>query len=87
MPGAYRAIYQAYQTGKYDQAIAVQRRANAVTSLLISMGFVGAFREVMAMLGFDCGCPRLPNLPLPEAQRAELHRCLAELDFAALAAL
>lgn len=87
MPGAYRAIYQAYQTGKYDQAIAVQRRANAVTSLLISMGFVGAFREVMAMLGFDCGCPRLPNLPLPEAQRAELHRRLAELDFAALAAL
>lgn len=38
---------------------------------MIRHGFVGAFREGMRLLGFDCGQPRLPNLPLPEEKRAQ----------------
>ena len=87
MPGAYRVIFNACRAGDYATARDVQARANAVTTLLIRTGFVGAFREVMAMLGFDCGCPRLPNLPLAGEQRSQLHAALAELDFTALAAL
>jgi len=87
MPGAYREIIGAYRAGDCKTAMAVQRRANAVTSLLISLGFAGAFRATMALLGFDCGRPRLPNLPLPEGGREELRCALAALDFDALAAL
>jgi N-acetylneuraminate lyase len=87
MPGAYREILRAYRTNDHQAALIIQQRANAVTALLIRTGFVGAFREAMALLGFDCGRPRLPNLPLTDAQRAELHRSLASLDFKALAAL
>ncbi len=87
MPGAYREILQRQRAGDVAGALAMQARVNAVTTLLIGAGFVGAMREVMCMLGFDCGRPRLPNLPLPDAQRPALHAALADLDFASLAAL
>lgn len=87
MPGAYREIYTRYQAGDHAGAMEVQRRANAVTETLIGAGFVGAFREAMCMLGFDCGAPRLPNLPLAEGRRAALHEALAAVDFAGVAAL
>ncbi len=87
MPGAYREILEAYRSGDSSCALAMQQRANKVTSLLISMGFAGSFREAMRLLGFDCGAPRLPNLPLPADKRATLHAALAEVDFAAIAAL
>lgn len=87
MPGAYREILAACRAGNMADALAMQQRANAVTTLLISKGFVGAFREVMCLLGFDCGRPRLPNLPLADEQRPALHAALAELDFDSIAAL
>jgi dihydrodipicolinate synthase/N-acetylneuraminate lyase len=87
MPGAYREILNAFQAGDVMRAVAMQQRANAVTSLLISMGFAGAFRQVMCMLGFDCGSPRLPNLPLAVEKHAALHVGLEKLGFAAIAAL
>ena len=31
-------------------------------------GFQGALKAVMKKIGFDCGAPRLPNLPLSEVK-------------------
>jgi N-acetylneuraminate lyase len=87
MPGAYREILSAFRAGNVMHAVAMQQRANAVTALLISMGFAGAFREVMCMLGFDCGAPRLPNLPLAGEKRAALRVALNNVGFPAIAAL
>lgn len=87
MPGVYREIIAGVRGGKIEHALELQRRANAVTTLLISNGFAGAFRETMHVIGFDCGAPRLPNLPLPGEKRAALRAALDELDFASLAAL
>jgi N-acetylneuraminate lyase len=87
MPGVYREIIRASDADDLPAANEVQRRANCITHLLIRTGFVGAFRETMRMLGFDCGAPRLPNLPLPDAQRAALHEEMRRLGFAELAAL
>jgi dihydrodipicolinate synthase/N-acetylneuraminate lyase len=41
----------------------------------------------MRMLGFDCGEPRLPLLPLAAEKRAALREQLAAADFAELAAM
>lgn len=38
-----------------------------------NFGFPGAFRKTRSWLGFDCGRPRLPNLPLPPERREALH--------------
>lgn len=87
MPGVYREIYASVRGGDYARALEFQRRGNRITELMISHGFVGSFREGMRLLGFDCGRPRLPNLPLPEEQRAALHAGFAEFGFTELAAL
>ena len=87
MPGVYREIYASVRGGDHARALELQRRGNRITELLISNGFVGSFREAMRLLGFDCGQPRLPNLPLPEAKRAALHAGFQEFGFAELAAL
>ncbi len=87
MPGVYREIYASVRGGDPARALEFQRRGNRITELMISNGFVGSFREGMRLLGFDCGQPRLPNLPLPEAKRAALHAGFEEFGFAELAAL
>lgn len=88
MPGAYRAIQQAVASGDLHAAQAMQIRANKVTSAMIAVGFNGALREALRMIGIDCGEPRLPGLPLTaEAKAALRHTLETTTDFAALAAL
>lgn len=85
MPGVYREIHACCKDGDLARGRELQIRANKVTRVLISFGFPGALKEVMGILGFDCGNPRLPNLPLPEEKRESLHAQLEEVDFPTLA--
>jgi len=84
MPGVYREIHACYKDGDLVQGRELQIRANKVTRVMISFGYPGALKEVMRTLGFDCGKPRLPNLPLPEAKRESLHAQLETVGFSAL---
>jgi len=81
MPGVYREIHAACARGDLAKARDLQLQANRVTRVLHTFGFSGALREAMRMLGFDCGEPRLPNLPLAPAQRTALHAALDEAGF------
>ena len=87
MPGPYREIRRRYESGDLAGANDLQLRVNRVTALLIGAGFPGALRESMRILGFDCGEPRLPLLPLAAEKRAALHEQLAAAGFAKLAAM
>ena len=81
MPGLYRDMRTRYQDGDLAGAMALQRRANQVTSVLIQYGFSGALCEMMHLLGFDCGEPRLPHLPLADNRKANLLADLVRVDF------
>ena len=87
MPGVYRELLGSYRDGDAARALDLQRRANSVTTLLVAGSFAGALREALALLGFDCGQPRLPNLPLSEAERVTLRADLEACGFLELAAL
>ena len=87
MPGPYREIRRRYESGDLAGANDLQLRVNRVTALLIGAGFMGALRESMRILGFDCGEPRLPLLPLAAEKRAALRDQLAAAGFAELAAM
>jgi N-acetylneuraminate lyase len=87
MPGPYREIRRRYESGDLAGANDLQLRVNRVTALLIGAGFPGALRESMRILGFDCGEPRLPLVPLATEKRAVLREQLAAADFAKLAAM
>jgi N-acetylneuraminate lyase len=87
MPGAYREIRRRFAAGDLAGANELQLRVNRVTAALIGAGFMGALREAMRMLGFDCGEPRLPLLPLAGEKRELLHSQLAAVNFAEIAAM
>lgn len=85
MLGVYRKIHQCCETGDLAQGLALQIQANGITAVLYSVGFEGGLREAIRMLGFDCGQPRLPNLPLPEKKRKTLRAQLEAVGFSMLA--
>jgi N-acetylneuraminate lyase len=87
MPGAYREIRRRFESGDLVGANELQLRANRVTALLIGAGFHGALREAMRIVGFDCGEPRLPLLPLTGEKRELLRSQLAAVNFAEIAAM
>ena len=81
IPGIYREIHNSYGKGNIAQGQHLQVRANEVTRVLFSFGFFGALKEVMRMLGFDCGKPRLPQLPFAAERRDKLRAELEAIDF------
>lgn len=87
IPGAYRAIFEAVGRGDYAAAQSMQEKANLVTKALYSVGFNGALRETLRIIGVDCGEPRLPAIALTAEGKAALRRALDQTDFAELAAL
>jgi len=87
MPGAYREIRRRFQAGDLAGANELQLRVNRVTAALIGAGFPGALRESMRLLGFDCGEPRLPLLPLTGEKREMLRSQLAAEGFAEITAM
>ena len=87
MIGVYQNMRDCIEQGNLTDALELQLRVNRVTSALHAAGFVGALREALLLLGFDCGKPRLPGLPLSPEQRGSLHQDLETAGFSALAAM
>ncbi|MEL7675600.1 MAG: dihydrodipicolinate synthase family protein [Chloroflexota bacterium] len=88
MPGAYRRIRTLAESGQHAEAQRLQERANAIINLIYSTGrFPAGLKIAMSTLGPDCGDPRLPELPLSDAQKDDLRARLTASDFAGLAAM
>lgn len=87
MPGAYVEIRRLVTAGEWQRAVELQIKVNRVTATLISFGFTGALRECAKMIGFDCGAPRQPILPLADDKRAALHEQLQGAGYKELAAM
>lgn len=88
MPGAYKKILTHVAAGEYAEAQAVQVQANEVISAMIDVNFSGSLKYLIGkLIGEDLGNPRLPSLPLTDAQKAELENRLAQTEFVALSAL
>ncbi len=87
MPGAYRRMRACYADGDVAQALALQKRANRLTAVMIDYGVAAALRVSMKHLGIDCGPPRLPQEPVAPDTEERMLAELKEADLAALAAM
>ena len=87
MPGVYRRMRACYADGDVAQALALQKRANRLTAVMIDHGVAAALRVSLKLLGLDCGAPRLPQEPLDPEKEERLRADLDEADFASLAAM
>lgn len=87
LAGAYRRIHECCAAGNYDEGIAIQLKINEVINLLKSYGYPGALKEVLRILGIDCGIPALPGLPVRSNLIKELQNKIDAIDFMSLAAM
>ena len=77
----YHRMMAAFAAGDMETARAEQFRGVELIRLLAGYGYMAAAKAVMEMLGVAVGAPRLPQAPLPAAQRESLRRDLEALGF------
>jgi N-acetylneuraminate lyase len=85
LPGHFVHIYQAFQRGDVTEARRLQSQANRVIDTFIQYGGLPAVKEIMRMLGYDCGYGRRPLGRLTADEVAALRADLGKVGFWELA--
>ena len=77
----YRRLMEAFARGDLETARTEQFRGVRLIRLLAGLGYLGAAKAVMGLLGVDVGPARLPNASLDVAARRQLQADLEHLGF------
>ena len=64
----YQHIYRLYRSGRGDEALEAQIRANNIMEALCSVGLIPAIKYVLTTMGIDAGIARRP-FRMPTAQQ------------------
>ncbi len=81
MPKLFVEIYRSFHAGDMASAQAAQFKANKLIEILIKFGVVCSLKEVLAMLGYDCGNQVYPQKRFTDEECAGLHEALREIRF------
>jgi N-acetylneuraminate lyase len=85
IPHHFVRIYRAFRRGDIAAARALQSQGNRVIDTFIAHGGLPAAKEIMRMLGYDCGVGRRPFRPLDRDEVAALRADLDRIGFWQLA--
>lgn len=77
----YRRIIEAFAAGDFDEASRLQLQSVTMIRTIYQFPFHPAMKEVLKMLGTDCGRCRLPQTRLSDEQTAELRQNLDRIGF------
>jgi N-acetylneuraminate lyase len=86
MPSTFSALFRATQSENWEQARALQERANKVIEALLSVPIFAAIKLLLTQQGIDCGAPRRPQRPLTTAEAEILMKGIAAAGLDALEA-
>ena len=85
LPAHFVQLYQAFQARDLERARALQSQANRVIDTFTRHGGLQAVKEMMRMLGFDCGYCRRPFRRLNHDEIVALRADLDRIDFWSIA--
>jgi N-acetylneuraminate lyase len=77
----YHRLMEAFARGEMEAARAEQQRSLQLIDVLAGVGFMGAAKALMGMLGVPVGPARLPNTNLTAEQTRSLQTRLEQLGF------
>ncbi len=77
----YQRIIEAFAAGDLDEARRLQLQSVTMIRTIYAFPFHPAMKEVLKMLGTDCGRCRLPQPRLSDVQVAELRQNLEQIGF------
>lgn len=81
MPDVYITIRERLATGDHAGAMDLQHRANAIIQVLHGVDFRGGLNVLLDLMGFDCGHPRLPGMPLGDEEKRQFYADLEAVGF------
>lgn len=79
VPRASIELYDLCRQGRWEPAMALQRRLWAVNQLFAQYNLAAAIKGGLIMQGYDVGDPIAPQTPLNAEGRRAMHRVLTEL--------
>lgn len=78
MVDKYVRIAKAYNEGKMDKALEIQKSANAITRACIESGTLAGTKYICTMQGIDVGTVRSPFAPLTEEAKKHIEEVYAK---------
>jgi N-acetylneuraminate lyase len=81
LPHLFVQAYEAFGANDVATARELQAKANRVISVFLQFPSLSALKEMMRLIGFDCGSARQPNLPLTDEQKGQMREMLEEIGF------
>lgn len=81
MPKLFARIYQSFRAGDLEQAQKAQFQANRLIEILLKFGVVCGIKDILAMLGYDCGYQVYPQKRLTDDERAAFRKALKDIRY------
>lgn len=81
LPRLFVEAYESFNADDVATARELQAKGNWVITIFQQFPSLSAVKEMMRLLGFDCGSARRPNLPLTDEQKGRLREMLEEIGF------
>jgi N-acetylneuraminate lyase len=81
MPKLFTKIYDSFKAGDLAAAQEAQFKVNKMIALLIKFGVVVGIKDLLDMLGFDCGYQVYPQKRFKDEEREAFRKALKEINF------
>lgn len=81
MPKLFAEIYRSYQDGDMETARAAQFKANKLIEILLKFGVVCGIKDMLGMIGYDCGEQVYPQKRFTEEERAAFRAALKAIRY------
>ena len=81
MPRLFADIYRSFRAGDLAAAQSAQFKANRLIEILIRFGVVCSIKEILSMIGYDCGYQVYPQKRFASEEREALRQALRGIHF------
>ena len=81
MGDIYQEMLKAHHSGNMKAVVKLEGEADAIYKIILKHNGVTAGKEIMRLLGIDCGTVRRPLTPLSEQDRQSLQESLNQTTF------
>ena len=81
MPKLFSKIYNSYKSGDLEAAREAQFQANKLIEVLLKFGVVCGLKDMLCMIGYDCGYQVYPQKRFTDDEREAFHKALKEIRY------
>ena len=81
MPKLFTRIYNAYQAGDLETARQAQFQVNRLIEVLAQFGVVCGIKDMLCMIGYDCGYQVYPQKRFTDDEREAFHKALRQIRY------